>query len=385
MSVPLALYVHVPFCETKCTYCNFNTYERIERLIPDYLGAVKTEAAYWATALDWPQTTSIFFGGGTPSWLPPNDLVSVLDAIRCDFRVDVAAEITAEVNPGDANKESLSVWRNAGINRLSFGVQSFHDDELAFMTRRHSAAEAVAAVTRARDVGFENVSVDLMYGLPNQTLRRWEESLEEAISLGADHMSLYALSVEEGTALHRDVAEGRVPPPDSDTAADMYELAEERLGNAGYVHYEISNWAKLGYESRHNLAYWLNQAFLGLGPGAHSYLDPNRFWNINSPLEYIRRLQHVAPTPEGGDVITVSPVVDGRRELSVREMEAETVILKLRLSTGLDELQVPKCAVETLREFEKYGMIERQGGIVRLTSRGRLLSNELFERLLPEQ
>ena len=387
----LALYIHVPFCETKCSYCNFNTYERIERLIPGYLEAVKREAAYWGAALERPATGSIFFGGGTPSWLPPVELGGVLDVVRRAFRVEEDAEITAEVNPGDAAARSLAVWREAGINRLSFGVQSLRDDELTLLTRRHSAREAVDAVARAREAGFDNVSVDLIYGLPRQTVAQWEESLEGAAALGMEHLSLYALGVEEGTPLHRDVEAGRVPAPDPDLAAEMYELAERRLAQAGYEHYEISNWAKPGRESRHNLVYWENDPFVGLGPGAHSYLPPIRFWNIRPPAEYVRRLGQPAPLPPsaaGADernaaAIGASPVVEERRTLDEAELAAETAILKLRLASGLAEADVPSGAASVLGEFEGYGMVERADGAVRLTPKGRLLSNELFARLLP--
>ena len=383
----LALYIHVPFCETKCAYCNFNTYERIERLIPGYLEAVKHEAGYWGGALERPTVGSVFFGGGTPSWLPPDELAGVLDAVRGVFRVENDAEITAEVNPGDAAADSLAVWREAGINRLSFGVQSLRDDELALLTRRHSAREAVEAVARARVAGFDNVSVDLIYGLPWQTVAQWEESLEGAASLGVEHVSLYALGVEEGTPLHRDVEAGRVPAPDPDLAAEMYELAERRLADAGYEHYEISNWAKPGRASRHNLTYWENGPFVGLGPGAHSYLPPVRFWNIKPPAEYVRRLGQPPSVPPGTNeasaAIDGSPVVEERRTLDEAELAAETAILKLRLSSGLAEPDIPLEAVTVLDEFEGYGMVERAAGAVRLTSKGRLLSNELFARLLP--
>ena len=382
----VALYIHVPFCETKCAYCNFNTYERIERLIPGYLEAVKHEAAYWSGALGRPEVRSVFFGGGTPSWLPPAELAGVLDAVRGAFGVEEDAEITAEVNPGDAVSESLAVWREAGINRLSFGVQSLRDDELALLTRRHSAREAVAAVARARQAGFDNVSVDLIYGLPRQTVAQWEESLDGVAALGVEHVSLYALGIEEGTPLHRDVEAERIPPPDPDLAAEMYELAERRLAEAGYEHYEISNWAKPGRASRHNLTYWENGPFVGFGPGAHSYLPPTRFWNIRPPAEYVRRLSQPHPTPsstEIGTAIEGSPVVEDRRTLDDAELAAETAILHLRLDSGLAEADVPVTAAAILDEFEGYGMIERAGGAVRLTSKGRLLSNELFARLLP--
>lgn len=382
----VALYIHVPFCETKCAYCNFNTYERIERLIPGYLEAVKNEAAYWGGALNRPRVGSVFFGGGTPSWLPPAELAGVLDSVRGAFRVQADAEITAEVNPGDAAADSLAVWRQAGINRLSFGVQSLRDDELALLTRRHSAREAVEAVARARQAGFDNVSVDLIYGLPRQTVAQWEESLEGAASLGVEHVSLYALGIEEGTPLHRNVEAGRIPLPAPDLAAEMYELAERRLAEAGYEHYEISNWAKPGRASRHNLTYWENGPFVGLGPGAHSFLPPTRFWNIRPPAEYVRRLSQPPLMPSSTEMRTAiegSPVVEDRRTLDDAELAAEGAILKLRLASGLAEADVPPEAASVLDEFEGYGMVERAGGAVRLTSKGRLLSNELFARLLP--
>ena len=383
----LALYIHVPFCETKCAYCNFNTYERIERLIPGYLEAVKHEAAYWGGALERPTVGSIFFGGGTPSWLPPAEFAAVLGSVRGSFDVREDAEITAEVNPGDAAPGSLAVWREAGINRLSFGVQSLRDDELGLLTRRHSAREAVDAVARARDAGFDNVSVDLIYGLPRQTVAQWEESLDGAAALGVEHVSLYALGIEEGTPLHRDVETGHVPVPDPDVAAEMYELAERRLAEAGYEHYEISNWAKPERASRHNLTYWENGPFVGLGPGAHSYLPTTRFWNIRPPAEYVRRLGQPPAIPsrmdEDNAAIDGSPVVEDRRRLDEVELTAETAILHLRLASGLAESDVPPEAASVLDEFEEYGMVERAGGAVRLTSKGRLLSNELFARLLP--
>ena len=246
-------------------------------------------------------------------------------------------------------------------------------------------------MARAREAGFDNVSVDLIYGLPRQTVAQWEESLEGAAALGMEHLSLYALGVEEGTPLHRDVEAGRVPAPDPDLAAEMYELAERRLAEAGYEHYEISNWAKPGRASRHNLTYWENDPFVGLGPGAHSYLPPARFWNIKPPAEYVRRLRQPAPLPPsaaGADernaaAIAASPVVEERRTLDEAELAAETAILKLRLASGLAEADIPPGAAPVLDEFEGYGMVERADGAVRLTPKGRLLSNELFARLLP--
>ena len=383
----IGLYVHVPFCQTKCSYCNFNTYAHLEALMPDYAGALSAEARWWGAKLGRPQVATMFLGGGTPSWLPVEQFCQVMTACREAFALQENAEVTAEANPGDITRERLEAWARLGVNRLSVGVQSLDDGLLEALTRRHTAAEALRALDLARQAGFENLSLDLIYGLPTQTLAQWKDTLERALEVETAHLSLYGLTVEEGTPLWQAVESGEAPRPDPDLAADMYVLAEELLAEAGYDHYEISNWAKPGNECRHNLVYWRNEPFLGLGPGAHSYLQGERFWTIKSPTEYVRRLTHLddAAAPEA------TAVIEERRRLTAAEVVSETLILQLRLDEGLDTAALARRLgpeamagpLETLREFASIGFLTEEDGTFRLTSRGRLLSNELFVQLLP--
>ncbi|MEE9284904.1 MAG: radical SAM family heme chaperone HemW [Dehalococcoidia bacterium] len=390
---PLALYLHIPFCETKCNYCNFNTYAHLGSLVPDYVEALAAELEAWGRALTNPPVTTAFLGGGTPSWLSVEHLGRVTEAARGAFSFAPDCEFTAEANPGDVSLQQLERWRAMGINRISIGVQSFDDSLLGVLSRRHSAAEAAQAYRTARAAGFANVNLDLMYGLPGQSLAVWKRTLEAAIGLDPPHLSLYALTIEEGTPLWRDVRDGRMPSPDPDLAADMYALAEEMLDGAAYRHYEISNWARAGYECRHNLAYWRNEPFLGVGPGAHSYLDGRRFWNIRSPAEYVRRLSR--NKPECSASPPASPVVEEARALAGPERLSESIILGLRLDegVGLAELEAPAGRgdaalrgrfLEALHEFVGLGLVSCDEGRFRLTRRGRLLSNEVFVRLLPD-
>ena len=298
LSGGLALYVHIPFCESKCPYCDFNTYAGIESLMSSYTGALAREIEQWGAWLGRPTLASLFFGGGTPSYLPARDLQRLMETIRAAFDLPDAVEATLEANPGDCSPEHLAAMRGAGFNRISIGVQSFYDVELVMLGRRHDAAQAVQAVRDARKAGFDNVSIDLMFGLPEQSVATWERSVEQAVRLGTDHLSAYGLTLELGTPLEADVRLGRTPEPDSDLAAEMYLLAQRVLADAGFEQYEISNWAMPDRESVHNLAYWRSLPYLGVGPGAHSYLYDTgaldafgvRFANINPPRIYIERV-----------------------------------------------------------------------------------------------
>lgn len=389
----IGLYIHVPFCETKCSYCNFNTYARLEGLIPGYIEALASEIEAWGETLGHPPVGTVFFGGGTPSWLPAGQTERIMAAVRRAFDLSPNAEVTAEANPGDIAPERMSAWRQMGINRISIGVQSFDDGLLTLLTRRHSAEQAIEAVSGARAAGYDNLSVDLMYGLPRQSLSTWRSTLEKAIRLRPPHLSLYALTIEEGTPMHRELEEGAVSLPDPDLAADMYNLAEETLASAGYGHYEISNWALPGAECLHNLTYWKNGPFLGVGPGAHSYLDGERFWNIKSPTEYVQRMTEAAKSRDGQPWDRSSfPVVESREKLTEAEILSETLILNLRLDQGLETTQVLdrfgldalRPHIETLRWCASEGLVTEEAGVFRLTPRGRLLSNEVFVRLLAQ-
>ena len=400
MTQPIALFVFIPFCKIKCTYCDFNVYAHLARWRESYAEAVVREIA--ESRVQSPELTarSVYFGGGTPSLMPVPAIEKILRACRDTFALLPNAEITLEANPGSIDVDYLRALRAMGINRLSLGVQAFDDATLRRLNRGHTVADALTTFDHARQAGFDNISLDFIYGLPLQTFEEWRATLDRAIALQPEHLSLYALKVEEGTGLAHQIQRGKYPMPDDDLAAEMYELAEEMLAAAGYVQYEISNWAREipnlksqhptsnleprtynlhPLTSKHNLTYWHNEPYLGFGAGAHSCFGGERYWNVLSPVEYIQRIERGAS------------VVAGREEIN-RELEmAETMILGLRLNEGIsfDEFarrygeDGRKKYAQQLRETSDLGLIELSDTRVRLTPRGRLLSNEVFWRFLP--
>ena len=394
----LALYVHIPFCESKCPYCDFNTYAGIEPLMPSYVAALEREIEQWGAWLDRPTLASVFFGGGTPSYLPPDNLQRLTDAIRTAFDLPDSAEATTEANPGDCTPERLAAMRRAGFNRVSIGVQSFDDTELAMLGRRHDAERAAQAVREAREAGFDNVSIDLMFGLPEQSVATWERSVEQAVRLGTDHLSAYALTLETGTPLEADVRLGRTPEPDPDLAAEMYLQAQSVLAEAGMLQYEIANWARQGRESAHNLAYWRSLPYLGVGPGAHSYLYGIggldafgvRFANVNPPRTYIERVNGwTAEGPLSPDAIAAAAT--GQCEtVARRDAMAETMMMGLRLNDGVSDAAFRERFGEGIAEAFPgptaecidLGLLEWADGALRLTEGGRLLGNEAFSRFV---
>ncbi len=388
-SKPLALYVHIPFCKSKCPYCDFNTYEGIETLIPPYVDALSREIEIWGGSLGRPPVRTVFLGGGTPSYLPAEAVGGLLDTVRRSFDLDPAAEITLEANPDDCADPRLRSHRVSGVNRVSIGVQSLDDRLLAMLGRRHDAAQAVDACHAVRAAGFENVSVDLMYGLPGQTIEDWRRTLDALSEMAPPHASLYCLAIERGTPMERWVDSGALPEPDPDLAAEMYELAEDTMVQRGYRHYEISNWALPGFESRHNLVYWRNEPYLGVGPGAHSYLDGVRFWNLRSPREYVRRVEQTVSHDSSGRA-GAGPAVEGSERIGRVLESAETLMLGLRLDEGVssDEFAArfgePPSSIYAgvVSELSGLGLLEESRESLRLTRRGRILSNEVFSRLL---
>ena len=389
----ISLYIHIPFCETKCPYCDFNTYAGIEPLIPEYVDALINEARFWGDSISRhhsPAVSTVFFGGGTPSYVPPGDIARILDEVRSAFHLATTAEVTLESNPGDIEAGRVEEWLKAGINRLSIGVQSLDDGLLQLLGRRHTAREALDAHRAARNSGLANINLDLMYGLPHQTLDQWRGTLEQALEDRPEHISMYSLTLEEGTPLEALVRQGKVPDPDPDLGADMYLLAGKLGQDAGYHHYEISNWALPGRECLHNLTYWRNQPYLGIGPGAHSYLNGYRFSNLRSPRRYIQlsgaltsAKLHPAGLQEYG-MLDVFEVIDDRLEM------AETMMLGLRLSEGISQAAFRRRFGAGLAET--YGpqiddllgleLVGWQEDRLVLTPTGRLLGNEVFQRFL---
>ena len=390
-SEPISLYVHIPFCETKCPYCDFNTYAAIEPLMPSYVAALNTEITLWGKLLGGPEVHTIFFGGGTPSYLPSDDIRHTMETIHSAFNVKLDAEVTLEANPGDFSDDKLAAYLDCGINRLSIGVQSFDDGLLETLGRRHNAADAVQAYRQAQDAGFINISIDLMYGLPHQSIKHWQDTLQQALELAPPHISMYCLTLEGGTPMERWVEQGSMPTPDADLAADMYLAAQSEMRSARYRHYEISNWALKGKLSRHNLTYWRNEPYLGVGPGAHSYLGGYRFSAIRPPREYIRRMREEYKGTGKSSVheaICSVPVVDEIEQIDKPLEMAETMMMGLRLDEGIsvarftERFGAPPSHTygDTLRELERLGLIHAQGGAIRLTHRGRMLGNEVFSR-----
>ena len=382
----LGLYLHIPFCKAKCAYCDFASVPGRPEWFAPYTDALCAEIAGAPARFpdippDQLPPRTAYIGGGTPSILPIPLLERILRALQEAFPLPADAEISMEANPGTVEPDSLRRLRILGINRLSLGVQSFRDAELRLLGRVHDAEQARQAIRWARQAGFDNLNLDLIFGLPGQSLEEWKQSLEEALAFAPQHISLYALSVEEGTPLAKMINEGKLPAPDDDRTADMYLWAEERLEAAGYLHYEISNWALPGYMCRHNLGTWRNEPYLGFGSAAHSHLGRRRWWNVRDPQAYIQRLQAGLSPMEGEETLT--------EELDM----AETMILGLRLVEEGVEVErfrrrygrTPAEAYpEILARLSAQGLIEILPQRVRLTRRGRLLGNQVFARFLPD-
>jgi len=395
----VALYVHVPFCQARCAYCDFSTYAGLERLIPAYVAALCREIKHAGQQWGHLAVPTIYFGGGTPSLLPSELLSTLFDTLRFTFHVSDDAEITLEANPGTVTMERLHRLRTLGLNRLSLGVQSAHDDELHLLGRIHTWAQAAETVAAARAAGLDNLNLDFIYGLPGHALARWQETLEAALALGPEHLSLYCLGVEEGTPLEKRIAAGELPPPDDDLAAELYTWAEERLAEAGYFHYEISNWARADPEGRHwwpehttsatseavspfvcrhNLTYWRNEPWLGLGAGAHSWLNGRRWANVRHPQDFVAALE------QGRTPVAESEPIGHRLEMG------ETMMLGLRLAEGVDGDRFHTrfgIALETafgdeLAQLRDLGLLNWNGHVARLTARGRLLGNQVFMRFV---
>lgn len=390
----LSLYIHIPFCQTKCPYCDFNTYAKIEHLMPSYVEALCQELLLWSSVLETDIIETIFFGGGTPSYLPTTDLKKILDTVRTNFKCDTS-EITIEVNPNDIDYKNIDEFLQIGINRVSIGTQSFQDSILKTLGRTHSSDVAIDCYRKLRQIGVDNISLDLMYGIPYQTFKHWEDSLQIASELDPDHLSLYCLTLEKNTPMQRLIDVGKIEHANDDLAADMYVLCEEFLNKKGYEQYEISNWSKPNRESKHNLRYWMNRPYLGVGPGAHSFLYKNRFNNINSPNLYISKFLKSAKLCLGpkdiqnsAELLNKIPSVENIEPVAKELEMGETMMLGLRLNRGIKEIEFKdRFGTNILDVFGKTldDLIEKEllvyfEGIYKLTQKGRLLGNEVFSR-----
>jgi oxygen-independent coproporphyrinogen-3 oxidase len=374
MTPTIGCYVHIPFCVRKCAYCDFNSYSGYtDGTIRRYVDALTLEierAPVQPQAVD-----TIFFGGGTPTAIPATDEATLLRAVLDRLPVTPDAEITTEANPGTMDVQHLEVLRAAGFNRISFGVQSFDSNLLKTLDRIHSADEAKNAVKAARAAGFDNVSIDLMFALPRQTKAQWQDTLDQAMAMETEHISLYSLIVEEGTGFYTLRQKGRLPLPDEDTAAEMFQMAIDAAHAGGYEQYEISNFAKPGRACGHNIHYWRNDPYYGFGCGAVGYLDGKRLMNIKSPAKYCETIE------AQGDLTYTC------EELTAEETMAETMMLGLRLTgEGVDcRRYAEKFGVdprvkfrEDIAKFTKDGLLETVGDSLRLTPHGVFLANEVM-------
>jgi oxygen-independent coproporphyrinogen-3 oxidase len=374
------VYVHVPFCRTRCGYCDFNTYTATE------LGAGVTQGGYADTLLhevrlaadvlggQVPEVSTVFFGGGTPTLLPAEHLGVVIAEIRDRFGLTADVEITTEANPETVTPGYFARLREAGFTRVSIGMQSAVPRVLAVLDREHRPGRPEEAVDEARAAGFEHVNLDLIYGAPYESDADWQASLDAAVAAGPDHISAYALVVEEGTALARQVARGIVPAPDDDVLADRYVIADETLTAAGFDWYEVSNWATSeAGRCRHNELYWRDANWWGFGPGAHSHVGDVRWWNVKHPARY-------AALVESG----ASPAA-GRETLDERGRFTERVMLGVRLREGLSMDDLPESAEAVARQLAGWGLIEHPSlsdGRIVLTQRGRLMADAVVRELL---
>jgi putative oxygen-independent coproporphyrinogen III oxidase len=360
--VSAGLYVHVPFCLTRCGYCDFNAYAGLDHLASRYLAALLREAELAAPAWAEEEVVSVFLGGGTPTRLEVADLKALLARLRDRFSVSADAEVTTEANPDTVDRAKLAGLLEAGYTRLSMGAQSFDRKVLASLERLHDPDSVRRAIRDARSAGYGNVNLDLIYGADGETLESWGETLLETIDLEPEHVSAYALTIEPSTPLGRKVQHGVVPSPDPDLQADMFELACSRLGEAGYHHYEVSNWTKPGFGCVHNLGYWERRPYLGMGAGAHSYRDERRWWNVRPPEEYLTLVES-GRLPVGGE-----------ERLEPSDAYLEEVFLRLRILEG-----VPCSWVEPSKAapFVESGLLREDDGAFVPTERGMLLLNEL--------
>jgi oxygen-independent coproporphyrinogen III oxidase len=377
-----SLYLHIPFCERKCLYCDFYSVEN-RTAMDAFLGALGKEIERARERGRGVVFDTIFFGGGTPSLLTPAQLESIMRALHDTYAVHTEAEVTLETNPGTVDRAKLRDYRSLGINRLSVGVQSFHEDELRFLGRIHDRSQAERCVRDGREAGFTNISIDLIYALPGQSAERWEENLQRAVELQPEHLSAYSLIVEDQTPLSRMVRNGEVGVTPPETEAALYERTMSFLADAGYEHYEVSNYARPGRRCRHNVAYWSHEDYIGFGPSAHSFwredgpASGRRWWNVPSIQTYIERIA-------AGKL----PVMSEER-LGSRELVNERIFLGLR-SEGIDLARVRgdfrfefhHRQRELMEDLVAGGLAVVDEGVFRLTPRGYLLCDEISERLM---
>ncbi len=373
--MPLSLYIHIPFCLKRCIYCDFvsGIYDPDKAAL--YIEALKKEISQIPSAAEF---STLYIGGGTPTSLSTDLLKDFIGHIFTTLAFTDDCEATIEANPGTLDPEKLKALKNAGMNRISIGVQSFNDDELKLLGRQHTSDDAVKAVALSREAGFSNIGIDLIYGIPGQNIESWRRSIETAVSLDPEHISAYELTVEKGTSLYESVSNGDLLTLDDDLIEEMYFQTIDLLASSGFEHYEISNFAKPGYRSRHNLNYWDRGEYYGAGLGAHSFVSGKRGANTGDLNEYIDIMTGDADISVDSEIVTAEKAVE------------EAIFLGLRKTEGIDinlfkeryGIYIPDHYADDIKELIELGLIDISDSVIRLTRKGLLLSNEVFVRLI---
>jgi oxygen-independent coproporphyrinogen-3 oxidase len=372
-----ALYVHIPFCDHKCIYCDFYSIITSDNIQP-FLNSIKKEIEYYSGLYFKDRIfTSIFFGGGTPSLMEPAYLGGIIQALKENYEISDEAEITMETNPGTVNKEKLRIFKKIGFNRISIGIQTFHDDELKFLTRIHNKKTAMETVYNAKEAGFDNISIDLIFNLPGQTKSKWKENLESAVQLPIKHLSAYSLILERGTILNKMVLDKKVKMQDDDHDADLYEMTIDFMHESGFKQYEISNFAIAGYECRHNNAYWHYKDYLSFGTSSHSFVNGKRWWNFSSLKRYISEVN------KNGFAVAGSEVLGDKEKFN------EYVMLALR-SSGLDLIEFKNIfganwingKYDYIKKLMKRNLVTMDEKYLRLTKKGYAVCDEILKEIL---
>ena len=381
---PLSLYIHIPFCSVRCSYCAFNTYTDLEHLKPAYVDALCRELAYTAEGNPHALLHTLYFGGGTPSLLDPTQFAQIIRQVMRFFNLSADAEISLEANPDDLSQDYLEQLRQLGFNRISIGMQSANARILRMFERQHDLMAVADAVESARRAGFEDVNLDVIFASPDESLAEWQTTVETVLRFEPDHVSMYGLELKGGTKLRQQVDGGELPKPDDDAFADMYEYASEQMMRHGYAQYEISNWCRPGMESRHNLQYWRNLPYLGIGAGAHGYAGGYRYSTIAAPQRYIASLSN----PEHDDApFPLTPAIAKSTKVEIEDELYETMMMSLRLTReGIDLAQFEKRFglnfLDTFRaeieKLESLGLLNVSDERVHISHKGRLLSNAVI-------
>ncbi|KRE90345.1 coproporphyrinogen III oxidase [Paenibacillus sp. Soil766] len=377
-TAPTAVYIHIPFCTNKCHYCDFNSYVLKGQPVMEYLDALEREMELTVRDHSPQKVETIFVGGGTPTVLLPDQMERFLRIVRTYFPADsTEVEFSMEANPGTTDEDKLAVMKAGGVNRISFGVQSFNNDILAAIGRIHNTDDVHRSIANAKKLGFDNLSIDLMFGLPKQTVEIMQATLDEALSLDLQHYSIYSLKVEENTLFHTLFNKNQLPLPSEDEEVDMYELIMKRLEGAGYKQYEISNFAKPGRESRHNTMYWRNRSYYGLGAGAHGYMNGKRHVNVKGIQPYIDATKLGLPIMEQFDV-TPQEAMEDFMMVGLRLLEG------VRSKDFMDQFgeTIESHFGATLQSWINKGLIEQTTDGYRLSKHGILLGNEVFASFL---